>query len=245
MQALDDITPGRAEIYNDIGRGPSLSSLLAEGGIAFIILLAACFNYTNLSIARALARGKEVGIRKLSGAVRLQIIMQYVTEAIIIALFALLIANCIFGFILEFKPFNDGYELVPAVSFNLKLITVFTAFAVFCGLLAGAVPAWILSSFKPARILRGVGNEKLIGNLSFRKVLTVFQFSLSLVILIFLTAFYQQFDFLGKADPGFNTSGIALIPNGDHDEITAADFESIPGIKKTGYTSGVLETVNG
>lgn len=238
LQALDDITPSRGEIYNDIGRGPSLGSLLGEGGIAFIILLAACFNYTNLSVARALTRGKEVGIRKLSGAVRLQIIMQYVTEAIIIALFALLIANCIFGFILEFKPFNDGYELVPAVSFDLKLITVFTAFSIFCGLLAGAVPAWILSSFKPARILRGVGNEKLVGNLSFRKVLTVFQFSLSLVVLIFLTAFYQQFDFLGKADPGFNTSGIALIPNGDHDEITAADFERIPGIKKIGYTSG-------
>lgn len=238
MQALDHITPSPAEIYNDIGRGPSLGSLLAEGGIALIVLLAACFNYTNLSVARALTRGKEVGIRKLSGAQRWQIIIQYVTEAVIIALLALLIANCIFGLILEFKPFNDSYEMVPAVSLGFKLMMVFIAFAIFCGLLAGFVPAWILSSFKPARILRGVGNEKLLGNLSFRKVLTVFQFALSLVILVFLTAFYRQFDFLGKADPGFNTKGIALIPGGDHKEITAAAFEKIAGIQKVGYTSG-------
>ncbi|HEY5749796.1 MAG TPA: FtsX-like permease family protein [Chryseolinea sp.] len=237
LQPLDDITPNPPNIYNDIGRGTSRGSLLAEAGIVFIILLAACFNYTNLSVARALTRGKEVGIRKLAGAQRWQIFAQYVVEAILIALFATFIANGILGLILEFKPFNDGYEMVPDVRIGIKLLAVFIGFAVFAGLLAGAIPAWILSSFRPARILRGIGSEKLMGNLSFRKVLMVFQFSLSLVILVFLTAFYRQFDFLGTADPGFNREHIALIPAGDHSEVSVAGFNKIPGVRETAFTS--------
>jgi len=238
LQSLDNITPGRSDIYNDIGRGPSRGSLMAEAGIVFIILLAACFNYTNLSVARALTRGKEVGIRKLSGAQRWQIFIQYAIEAIIIALLALGLANVILGLILEFKPFNDGYEMVPAVVVGARLMLVFVCFAIIAGLLAGAIPAWILSSFRPARILRGVGTEKLVGALSFRKVLTVLQFSLSLIILIFLTTFYNQFDFLAKADPGFHRKDIALIPAGEHPGTTATAFERLHGIKRTGFTSG-------
>jgi putative ABC transport system permease protein len=238
LQPLGSITPGAPDIYNDIGHGTSRGSLLAEGGIVIVILLAACFNYTNLSIARALTRGKEVGIRKLAGAQRWQIFVQYIIEAILIALFATFLANGILGMILEFKPFNDDYEMVPDVRIGFKLLLVFTGFAVFAGLLAGAIPAWILSSFRPARILRGIGSGKLMGNLSFRKVLMVFQFSLSLVILVFLTVFYRQFDFLGKADPGFNRTNIALIPAGEHPEVSATAFDKIPGIRTTAFTSG-------
>jgi len=238
LQSLGSITPNAADIYNNIGRGPSRGSLLAESCIVLVILLAACFNYTNLSIARALNRGKEVGIRKLSGAQRWQIFVQYVTEAIMVAILATFLANGIFGLILEFKPFNDGYEMVPAVTINVKLVLVFLGFAVFAGVLAGAIPAWILSSFRPARILRGIGAERLMGNLSFRKVLMVFQFSLSLVILVFLTTFYKQFDFLAKADPGFYRKNIALVPAGEHAEMTATAFESLRGVQRAGFTSG-------
>jgi putative ABC transport system permease protein len=242
LQPLAAITPGSPDIYNDIGRGTSRGSLLAEGGIVLVILLAACFNYTNLSIARALTRGKEVGIRKLSGAQRWQIFAQYIVEAVLISLFATFLANGILGVILEFKPFNDGYEMVPDVRIGFKLLSVFAGFAVFAGLLAGAIPAWILSSFRPARILRGIGSEKLMGNLSFRKVLMVFQFSLSLVILVFLTVFYRQFDFLSKADPGFYRKNIALIPAGEHPEVTATGLDKIPGIRSTAFTSARFGT---
>lgn len=236
LQPITAITPG-ADLFNDIGRGPSMGSLLAESGIVLIILLAACFNYTNLSVARALTRSKEVGIRKLSGAQRWQIFAQYITESILLSLFALLVANLILAPILEFKPFNDGYEMVPSIAINIKLIVVFICFAVFAGLLAGSLPAWILSAFHPARILRGVGGEKLIGNMSFRKVLMVFQFSLSLVILVFLSTFYQQFDFMANADLGYNRENIVLIPAGTNSQVTETAFNKLPQVTQTGFTS--------
>jgi putative ABC transport system permease protein len=238
LQTLSSITPGRPNFYNEIGRGPSWGTLLAQGGIGLIILLAACFNYTNLSLARALTRGKEVGIRKLSGAKRWQIFAQYITESILLALFALLLANLILTPILEFKPFNSGYEMVPSVVINFKLFIIFLLFSVFAGLLAGALPAWILSAFRPARILRGIGSEKLMGNLSFRKILMVFQFSLSLIILIFLSVFYQQFDFMENADLGYNHNNIVLIPTGKDPAVTENSFNKLSGINQTGFTSG-------
>jgi putative ABC transport system permease protein len=237
LQPLSSITPGGDDVYNDIGRGPSRGSLLAEAGIVMIILLAACFNYTNLSVARALTRSKEVGIRKLSGAQRWQIFVQYITEAVIIAMLALFLANVILAPILEFKPFNDGYEMVPSVTLSFKLLAVFMIFAVFAGILAGAFPAWILSAFKPARILRGIGSEKLMGNLSLRKTLMVFQFSLSLIILVFLSTFYQQFDFIANADPGFNRDNIILIPAGSNKQVTSTSLGKLHGISNIGFTS--------
>lgn len=240
LQPVSAITPGAADIYNDIGRGPSQGSLLAETGIVMIILLAACFNYTNLSVARALTRSKEVGIRKLSGAQRWQIFSQYVTESVLLALFSLLLATLILAPILEFKPFNDSYEMVPSVTLGFKLMSVFVAFAVFAGLLAGSLPAWILSSFRPARILRGIGGEKLMGGLSFRKVLMVFQFCLSLVILVFLSTFYQQFDFMASANLGYSRENILLIPAGNNPTVTETAFNNLPGVSKTAFVSGTF-----
>lgn len=237
LQPVGSITPGAADIYNEIGRGPSRGSLLAESGIVLIILLAACFNYTNLSVARALTRSKEVGIRKLSGAQRWQIFLQYVTESVLIALFALLLANMILAPILEFKPFNDSYEMVPSVRISLKLFGLFVGFAIFAGLLAGSLPAWILSAFRPARILRGIGGEKLMGNLSFRKVLMVFQFSLSLIVLVFLATFYKQFDFIAHADPGYNRQNVVLVPAGTNAAVTETGFSKLAQVVKTGQTS--------
>lgn len=237
LQPLSSITPSTGDMYHDIGRGPSLGSLLAEAGIVMIILLAACFNYTNLSIARALTRSKEVGIRKLSGAQRWQIFAQYITEAIIISMLALFLANVILAPILEFKPFNDDYEMVPSMTMSFTLVAVFVGFAIFAGIMAGTFPAWILSAFKPARILRGIGSEKLMGNLSLRKTLMVFQFSLSLIILVFLSTFYQQFDFIAKADPGFNRENIILIPAGSNKNVIATSFSKLPGVSTNALTS--------
>jgi putative ABC transport system permease protein len=242
LQPLSSITPQASDLHREIGRGTSRGSLLAEGGIVLIILLAACFNYTNLSVARALTRSKEVGIRKLSGAQRWQIVTQYVTEAILLAFIALFLANVILAPILQYKPFNDGYEMVPAVTISLRLLLMFVGFAVFVGLLAGALPAWILSAFQPARVLRGVGNHKLMGNISLRKALMVFQFSLSLVILVFLSTFYRQFDYIARGDVGFTTTGVVLIPAGNHPEAAETAFGTLAGVKGTALTSGSVGT---
>jgi len=241
LQPLTSISPSPSDMYNEIGRGPTRGSLMAEITIVLIVLVAACFNYTNLSIARALTRGKEIGVRKLSGATRFQIIAQYVMEAILISAIALVVANVIVAPILEYQPFNDGYEMIPTLKINWRFAGLVIGFTFLTGLMAGILPAWLLSSFKPATILKGVATEKLMGHLSLRKSLLVFQFSLSLVVLIFLSTFYNQFDFLSHADPGFNSEGVLIVPKGMHSDVTIASFGNIGGVKATGLTSGMFK----
>lgn len=243
-QPLTSITPSRSDIINEISRGPSRGSLLAEMAIAFIILIAAAINYTNLSVARGLSRGKEVGIRKLSGAKRHQIFLQYILESIIIGLFALLMANVIFALILEYKPFNDGYEMVPSITPGLSVLLVFTAFAVIAGVVAGFMPAWILSAFQPARIFRNVGSENVLGSLSLRKVLMIFQFALSLVIIVFLTVFNRQFVFLSDGDAGFASDNLVMVRGASKPERLQTTLGSLNGVRAVGFTSGAFARRN-
>jgi putative ABC transport system permease protein len=240
LQPLASISPSPSDIYNEIGRGPTRGSLMAEIAIVFVVLIAACFNYTNLSIARALTRGKEIGIRKLSGATRFQIIAQYVMEAILISILALVVANIIVAPILEYQPFNDSYEMIPAFEMSWRFVGFVAGFTILTGVMAGILPAWLLSSFKPVRILKGVASEKLMGHLSLRKSLLVFQFSLSLIALVFLSTFYQQFDFLSHANPGFNSDGVLIVPKGMHSDVTTAFFNNTGGVRATGLTSGTF-----
>lgn len=124
-QALSSITPGTDAINNEISNITTWGKVMASIGVALIILLAACFNYTNLSIARALTRTKEVGIRKVAGARRSQIFLQYIVESILVALFAFCIAQVMLSFIVEYQPFNDGYENIPTVQLGLFIVSCF------------------------------------------------------------------------------------------------------------------------
>ena len=211
-QKLSAITPNWGTLYNDFARAASWGKIITEGTVAFIILLAACFNYTSLSIARSLTRTREIGIRKIAGAKRSQIFFQYIVESVVLSFFSLMFASAILSCILEYKPFNDGYEFIPEVSIDWILISGFIGFALIAGLLAGVMPAWIQSSFKAVKMLRNTMAENIMGGLTLRKILLVFQFSISLVVLVFLTAFYKQFSFMENADQGFARENIVTIP---------------------------------
>lgn len=224
-QPLSKITPGTDDIYNEIGKGTVWAKLLTVVGVGFVILLAACFNYTNLTIARALTRAKEVGIRKAAGAKRYQIFMQYVIEAVLIALFALAFA-CL-G-LAQFRP---------GLNFSFPLFISALLFTIFTGAVAGAFPAWILSSFKPVNVLKNIATQKLFGNLSLQKGLMVFQFSLSLLIVIFLTTYYRQFSFLEKLDPGFYAKNIITIPYAAKNSVFLNEVSHVSGVGKTARTS--------
>lgn len=237
-QSITSITPRSENIYNEIGRGNAWSKLIAAIGIALIILVAACFNYTNLTIARALTRAKEVGIRKVSGAIRRQIFTQYIIESILIAAFALAFACILLAFILKYKPFNDGYELIPSVQWDASILSWLLIFTLFTGCLAGALPAWILSSFKPVSVLKNISTKKLFGNISLQKSLIVFQFSLSLVVMIFLFSFYRQFSFMAAADYGFKKENIFTIAlqSEDH-QVLANEISQVSGVEMTAAVS--------
>ncbi|MBS1661298.1 MAG: ABC transporter permease [Bacteroidetes bacterium] len=246
LQALSDITPSSLDLYNDIGGGAGWTKIWAECGIALLILLAGCFNYTNLTIARGLTRSKEVGVRKINGARRYQIFIQYIIESIVFALVALVLSLLILSAILKYKPFNDGYEFMPDVTLDRWTFLIFLVFSVFAGVLAGALPAWILSSFKPVEVLKNIRTKKLFGNLSLQKTLIVFQFSLSLLVLIFLSAFYKQFSHLAEIDPGFNYKNVLSVSldGADPDLLGNAVMQN-NGVLRVSAVSGNFSVHNG
>lgn len=218
-QPILKITPGTDGIYNEIGRGTVWAKVLTIVGIGFIILLAACFNYTNLTIARALTRAKEVGIRKVAGATRYQVFMQYIIESVLIAFIALALAYCLL------QVFRPGFHSTYKIFGFAVVFTFITAVA------AGAFPAWILSAFKPVHVLKSISTQKLFGNVSLQKALMIFQFSISILVIIFLTVYYNQFSYLKTLDPGFTSENIVTFPSPDNDKVFATEVMHITGIE--------------
>lgn len=231
VQGLNSISPGE-ELLNGVGNIPSISKVMAEVVIAFIILISACFNYTNLSIARALKRAKEVGVRKVAGAARGNIFLQFVVESVLVAFMALALSYIMFSLMKEYAPFSA--ELIPAdVKIDSQLISWFIMFSVVTGILAGVIPAWILSSFKPVQVLKNLANVKLFGRNGFRKTLTVLQFSLSLVIIIFMLVVGKQFNYTATADYGFNRQHIINLPlQGADYTLLKNQVSNIGGVQK-------------
>jgi putative ABC transport system permease protein len=230
FQSLRRIRPASGDIYNDIGGGTTWTKLWVEIDVALVLLIAACFNYTNLTVARGLTRAKEVGLRKISGAKRYQIFVQYVVEACVLAFFALAFAWMLFSLIIRYAPFNDGYEMVPSsFQYTPAFVAAVLGFTLFAGLMAGSAPAWILSAFKPLRVLKNLSTAKLFGSIGLQKTLIVFQYSLSLVIVIFLFTFYRQFSFMSAADHGFKRDNILVVPLAGVDERTAVHAVAITG----------------
>lgn len=218
-QPLSKITPGTDGLYNEIGSGTVWEKVLTIIGVGLIILLAAGFNYTNLTIARALSRAKEVGIRKVSGAQRYQIFIQYIMESIMLSFLALALACFLLS---QYKS-----DLV----YQPKLMIMVFLFTLLTGILAGAFPAWILSSFKPVMVLKGLQTQKLFGNISLQKGLMIFQFSLSLVVIIFLSVYYRQFSYLKILNPGFTSKNILTVPYSAKNQVFSNEIAKISGVE--------------
>ncbi len=184
-----------------LGNTGSRGKVLAEIVIAFIILLSACFNYTNLSVARSLKRGKEVGIRKVSGAIRSQVFTQFVVESLLTAFLALILAWLLLN-IITGQPFAREITSADDLTLDAGTCLWFLLFSLFAGLLAGILPAWALSSFKPVEVLKNLSTVKLFLGNNFRKSLIVGQFTLSLVATIFTLTFFPSVRLYGQCRSG-------------------------------------------
>lgn len=177
--------------------------------IALLILLVACINFITLSIGRSIKRAKEVGIRKVVGAIRQQLIFQFIGEAFMITLASLLIGYALAFLNLPF--FNDlsGKQL----SMNLDGFTILFAFLLLgiIGLMAGSYPAFVLSAFKPIAILKGhvsAGNNKQ----TLRKVLVGIQLVLSIFLVSSTLIMQDQLSLLQNKNLGFNKEQLAIVP---------------------------------
>jgi cell division protein FtsX len=200
LQPLSDI-----HMYGLQGEG-AIRPLSLFSILALLILIIACINYMNLATARAGTRAKEIGLRKVVGAKKANILKQFLSESILFAFFALFISICLVALFLPVFNQISGKELSMNLAQNLFLFLGILGITLLTGVLAGSYPAFFLSSFEPDRILKGYLSAKKISTstASIRKGLVVFQFVLTIVLLISTTTVYRQMNFIKNRRLGFD-----------------------------------------
>jgi putative ABC transport system permease protein len=178
--------------------------------VAFFVLLIACVNFMNLSTARSALRAKEVGMRKTVGARRSQIVKQFFGESLLLTFISFLFALVLVSLFLPAFNQLSGKQMVlngKDVSHLLSLLAIL----LLTGVIAGAYPAIYLSAFRPVAVLKGLKESKS-KSASFRKVLVVVQFSLSIMLIFGTTVVYKQLHYIQKAKLGFDKENIVYIP---------------------------------
>jgi len=229
-QPLDEITPGML-----VNQPPSIQLPIEAyfflGLLALVIMLSACLNYANLSTARALARAKEIGIRKVTGAGKADLMLQFLSESILIALFALGFAVVLLFFI---KSAFRGLWVNQYLNFDLRdnifVYFVFVALAILMGVIAGIYPAFYLSKYQPVKALKNVDGSRT-SKLGMRKLLNVFQFVISLFFLTTSILIFRQLNHFLEFKYGFNPNNIVNIElQGNDFEKVMTHFASVPGV---------------
>ena len=204
IQGMMKITPGPF-INNPIGPFLPWVFIYFFAGLAAIVMLTSCFNFTNLSIARSLTRAREIGVRKVTGAMRWQIFLQFLSESVIIALFSLITAII---FLIVLRPLMLELSFARMMKWDLEanyyVYAVFFLFAVIVGLMAGMFPAVVLSGFQPVKVLKSLNTMKLFSNMGLRRALLVLQFTFSLIFILTVIVVFKQLKLFMRADHGFN-----------------------------------------
>jgi putative ABC transport system permease protein len=211
LQSMSDITLGPL-INNTIGPMLPLGFVYSLGALAIIILLTSCFNFTNLSIARSLTRAREIGVRKTTGATRWQIFVQFLTESVLAAMVALVIAAAL---LLLARPLllhlNFARIFRWELESNFTVYGIFVLFALAVGILAGLFPAIVLSGFQPAKVLKSVNTLKIFSGIGIRKVLLVSQFTISLFFILSVIIMHNQVRLFISKDHGFNMENNVMV----------------------------------
>ena len=179
--------------------------------IAFIVLLIACINFMNLSTARSANRAKEVGLRKVVGAIKGHLVRQFYGESVVYAFIALIFAVGIATLLLPAFSNLSGKELSWSVAGIETILIGLLGITLFTGLVAGSYPAMFLSAFQPARVLKG-GLFSGSGGARFRRVLVVVQFALSVLLIIGTGIVYQQQNYIKNMRLGWDKEHLVYIP---------------------------------
>lgn len=208
--------------------------------IALFVLLLACINFMNLSTARSAKRAKEVGVRKVLGSQRYQLMYQFFSESVLLSILALVLG--VFFVIIFLPTFNVVADKNLAIGdiLTIKFLSIILILPILVGLIAGSYPAIFLSSFEPIKVLKG--KLKLKGGL-FRNSLVVFQFTTSIVLIIGTIIIYQQINFIQKKNLGYDKNQVLVINDAYALDKKAKSFKDevlkINGVKG-GTLSGYL-----
>ena len=210
--------------------------------IAVFILLIACINYMNLSTARSALRAREIGIRKVIGAQRKEIIRQFLGESILVTWAALILALALTWLLLPYINSLSHLNLAFSSLFKWNILIGVLCLPFIIGLVSGIYPAMFMSSFRPVQVLKGllkVGS----GNISFRKVLVVVQFSVSIILIVATTVVFQQLRYMQTTSLGFNKDHILIT---GYSGTLTKQYESFrqellknPAVKEVGRSSRI------
>jgi len=242
---------------NGILKGGKIIYIRLFSLIALFILIIACINYMNLATAKATRRIKEIGIKKVVGTRRQTLIAQYLGESLLVAFLSLFLAILL---VMIFLPqFNAITGKQLALTFEMQFIATILIVVIFTGIISGSYPALYLSGFRPATILKGEINKMSEGKLSAlgeiftRKGLVVFQFTLSVVLIIAVIIVYKQIEYVQTKNLGYDRDNIVYLEQEgnitEKREVFIEELKKQPGVSKVscsnydidlpGYTYGV------
>ncbi len=207
LQPMEDIHLKSNLRYDHTNNG-SLRNVYIFSSVGIIILLLACINYMNLATANSLRRAKEIGVKKVIGAQKVQLVWQFLTESFIMTLLAMLFAvGLVYILLPQFqlfttKEFND--------LFNFEFIILISVLTIGISLVSGLYPAFILSSFKPVMVLKG-SFKSSSHSIWFRKGLIIFQFTVTIALLVSIIVVNSQLRFIQAKDLGMDTDKVLYI----------------------------------
>lgn len=199
-----------SHLDDELEENGDISKVYIFAAIALFILLIACINYMNLSTARSAVRAREIGIRKTIGALRKELIFQFLSESVAITVLAMLISLILTALLLPYMSSLSGREL------SLRSLSPFGVWfplvlmPIIVGLLSGLYPALFLSSFRPVLVLKGIFKAG-DSDLSFRKVLVVLQFSISIVLIICTAVVFQQVKYIHSKPLGYDKDHLLVV----------------------------------
>jgi len=210
LQPLFD-THLKSKLRFDFEPPGNLTTVYVFSVVALFILIIASINYMNLATARSARRAREVGLRKLVGGQRRQLIWQFLAESVILVFVAMLLALILAQLLLPRFNTLSGKSFDQDILMQWKVLVSILFASILIGILAGSYPAFVLSSFRPARVLFGRPSAKS-GGLTLRKILVILQFSISIALIISTLVVFSQWRHLSKKELGINPEGIVLSP---------------------------------
>ncbi len=229
-----------SNMSGELGSNSTMQYIYIFSAIAVFILLIACINFMNLSTARSADRAREVGVRKVLGSGRNMLIGQFLTESTLVTFCAMLLAVLIA--LVALPVFNQlsGKNISITAHSLLWLVPALLAGVAIIGFLAGSYPAFYLSGFQPIQVLKGKLSAGFKSG-SLRSFLVIFQFSVSIFLIIGTLVVYSQLDFIRKRDMGFNRNQVLVINNvndlGGHAKTFKQQALQLPGVTNATLTS--------
>ena len=233
LQSMTDVHL-HSDMAIDLDNNGNIVYIYLFSGIALLVLLMACFNFINLSTALAALRAKEVGIRKTLGANRKQLMIQFLSESVVLSLLAIVLT------VLLLETYSANIQTLSAYTLDLPyfklwwLIPALLGLALLTGLLAGAYPALYLSAYEPNEILgsklkRGAANSRL------RQILVVSQFAITIMLLIGTSIIVRQINYINNKPMGFSKDNILFITDTDQPgippiQLLRDEFSRVPGV---------------